>query len=153
MSATATTIQRLLPLGARLLLGTVFIYLGLVKALDPVGFLKLIRQFDLVTTPWLLNLAAAVLPWFEVFCGILILIGRRLNAAALLALVSLVVFTGAVALRAWALHRAGSLPFCALRFDCGCGTGEVAVCAKLLENSALIALAAYLAIARPRRDA
>ena len=37
---------------ARWLLGAVFIYTGFEKALDPVSFLKLVRQYDLVQTPF-----------------------------------------------------------------------------------------------------
>ena len=54
-------------------LGCIFIYTGLEKGLDPVAFLKLVRQYELFQTPWLLNSVAAALPWFEVFCGVLLL--------------------------------------------------------------------------------
>ena len=37
-----------LPLLARLLLGVLFIYMGLNKALHPVEFLKLLRQYDVL---------------------------------------------------------------------------------------------------------
>ncbi|MBI5766276.1 MAG: hypothetical protein HZA93_00655 [Verrucomicrobia bacterium] len=149
MKPDPSALRRWLPLLARLALGAMFVHLGVVKALDPVGFLKLVRQFDLVTAPLLLNFTAAVLPWVEIFCGGLLLLGVRTGGTALLALVLLMGFTGAVALRAWALSRTGSLPFCALRFDCGCGTGEVAVCAKLLQNAGLIVLAGSLFIPPP----
>ena len=133
-----------LPLTARLVVGGVFVYLGLTKALDPVGFLKLVRQFDLLPAPLGLNLVAAVLPWLEIFCGALLILGVRVSASALVALTMLVAFTGAVAFRAWTLHQAGNLPFCGIRFDCGCGTGEVVICAKLLQNAALAAITIYL---------
>ena len=51
---------------ARWLLGAAFLYLGLNKALHPVEFLKLVRQYELVQSSLLLNLMAAILPWFEV---------------------------------------------------------------------------------------
>jgi len=51
----------------RWLLGGVFLYMGLSKALDPVDFLKLLRQYDLTQSSLLLNSIAAALPWFEVF--------------------------------------------------------------------------------------
>ena len=57
-------------------LGIVFIIMGLHKALPhPEAFLKLVRQYDLVTHPLLLNAIGAALPWFEVFCGVLLLAG------------------------------------------------------------------------------
>ncbi len=145
-------------LAARLLLGTLFVWLGAAKALDPAGFLKLVRQFDLLAAPLALNLVGAVLPWSEIVLGLLLLAGRLARGAALAGLGLLVVFTGAILARALALHGAGAVAFCSLRFDCGCGTGEVYVCAKLLENTALGGLALLVLLApahpfpfRPRR--
>ncbi len=129
---------------ARILLGGIFLYLGVVKALDPVGFLKLVRQFDVVHSPPILNFTAAVLPWFEIFCGALLLLGVKTRAAALLQTILLAGFTGLVAWRALAIYRAGGTPFCAIRFDCGCGTGEVLICLKLVENTAMLLLAAFV---------
>lgn len=139
-----------LPLAARLLLGATFIYLGTAKALDPVGFLKLVRQFDALPQPFALNAVAAVLPWFEIFCGILLLAGIRPRGTALVTLVLLVAFTALVALRALAIYRGGGVPFCAIRFDCGCGAGEVLICAKLAENS-LLCLLSLAVLLRPGR--
>ena len=66
---------------ARWFLGAVFLYMGLNKALDPVGFLKLLNEYHLVNQPFLLNSLAAVLPWFEVFCGLLLLAGVGVRGA------------------------------------------------------------------------
>ncbi len=133
-------------LAARAVLGAIFLYLGVTKALDPVGFLKLVRQFELLP-PLALNLVAAVVPWCEIVFGALLLAGRFARGTALASLLVLVGFTGAIALRAIALHRTGTAAFCSLRFDCGCGTGEVLVCLKLLENTGLCLLAALILIA------
>lgn len=128
-------------LAARLVLGSLFIYLGAVKAADPVAFLKMVRAFELVPAPLALNAIAALLPWFEITCGVLLLLGLFTRGTALVLLVLLAAFTAAIAWRALLLHRAGDLPFCTLRFDCGCGTGEILVCAKLVENALLLTLA------------
>jgi uncharacterized membrane protein YphA (DoxX/SURF4 family) len=130
---------------ARWALGAYFIWMGWHKAVDPVGFLKLVRAYDLVETPVLLNLIAAGLPWFEIFCGLLLLVGVFPRGAALLIFAMLVPFTLAILRRALRLHETGSLPFCLIKFDCGCGSGEVFVCRKLGENTAWIALSAWLA--------
>jgi uncharacterized membrane protein YphA (DoxX/SURF4 family) len=111
--------------------------MGLSKALDPVGFLKLVHAYDLVTYPLLLNLIAGILPWFELFCGLLLLLGVAVRGTALVSGAMLVAFTLLVLRRALALHASGSLPFCAIKFDCGCGAGEVFICRKLAENTAL----------------
>ena len=129
---------------ARWLLGGLFLYMGLSKALDPVDFLKLLRQYDLTQSSLLLNSMAAALPWFEVFCGLLLLAGIAVRGTALTLIVMLVPFTGVVFHRALLLQAAQNIPFCAVKFDCGCGTGEEFICRKLLENVLLILLTAWL---------
>jgi uncharacterized membrane protein YphA (DoxX/SURF4 family) len=134
-----------LALLARWVLGGFFIWMGWHKAIEPVAFLKLVRAYELVTTPLLLNLIAAGLPWFEIFCGALLIVGVFPRAAALLILAMLVPFTLAILRRALHLHETGGLPFCLIKFNCGCGSGEVFVCRKLTENLGWIFLSAWLA--------
>lgn len=129
---------------ARWFLGGLFIYMGLSKALHPVEFLKLVHQYELVNTPSLLNFIAATLPWFEVLCGLLLLTGVAVRGSALVVLLMLVPFSIVVFRRALAIHTAKAIAFCAVKFDCGCGNGEVWICHKLAENSALILLSAWL---------
>ncbi len=129
---------------ARWLLGATFLYLGLNKALHPVEFLKLMRQYDMVQSSLPLNAAAAILPWFETFCGMLLLAGVAVRGTALMLIVMLVPFTVLVFRRALAIHSALAIPFCAVKFDCGCGTGEVFICRKLLENVLFIVLSVWL---------
>lgn len=136
---------------ARWLLGALFIYLGLNKALHPVDFLKLVRQYELVDSALLLNSIAAALPWFEVFCGLLLLSGVAVRGSALMLVLMLVPFTLVVFKRALAIHGAQGIPFCAVKFDCGCGTGEVLICRKLVENCLLIFLSAWLLAGRGRQ--
>jgi len=140
-------------IGARWLLGALFVYTGLEKVCDPVAFLKLVRQYDLVHTPFLLNSIAATLPWFEACCGALLLVGVAVRGTALTLVAVLVPFTGVVWHRALILEAAKLIPFCAVKFDCGCGTGEVFICAKLLENFCLILLSCWLLSGRGRRYA
>ena len=87
----------------RWLVGLLFVYLGLNKALHPDLFLKLVRQYELVSNPYLLNAIAAALPWFEVFCGLLLLAGVAVRGSALLLLLMLGVFTPLVLKRALAI--------------------------------------------------
>jgi uncharacterized membrane protein YphA (DoxX/SURF4 family) len=134
---------------ARWLLGAVFVYMGLVKALHPVEFLKMARQYEVVQSPLLLNSIAAALPWFEVVCGALLLAGIAVRGSALILTALLVPFTWMVLHRALAWDY--SIPFCAIRFDCGCGTGPVNVCRKLAENVVLILLSGWIVAGRGRR--
>ena len=136
---------------ARWLLGAVFLFLGLTKALHPVDFLKLMHQYDLTQNALLLNFIAASLPWFEIFCGLLLLAGVAVRGTALTLTVMLVPFTLLVLHRALLLQAARHIPFCAVKFDCGCGTGEEFICRKLLENFLLIVLSAWLLAGRGRQ--
>jgi uncharacterized membrane protein YphA (DoxX/SURF4 family) len=129
---------------ARWVLSAVFLYFGLNKALHPVEFLKMAREYDLVQSSLLLNLVAVVLPWFEIFCGLLLLAGVAVRGTAVMLIVMLVPFTALVFRRALALQSARHIPFCAIKFDCGCGNGEVFICRKLLENLLFIVFSVWL---------
>jgi len=136
---------------ARCVLGGVFIYMGLHKALHPVEFLKLVRQYEVLHTPVLLNMVASTLPWFEIFCGLLLVLGVGVRGAAVMLVAMLIPFTIIVFLRALAMREAGGLPFCAIKFDCGCGAGEVLICRKLAENTVLTLLSIGLIFWRKDR--
>ena len=113
--------------------------------------LKLMRQYDMTHSALLLNSMAAVLPWFEVFCGLLLLAGIAVRGTALTLLVLLVPFTWVVLHRALLLQSAQNIPFCAVKFDCGCGAGEEFICRKLLENFLLILLSGWLVAGHGRQ--
>jgi uncharacterized membrane protein YphA (DoxX/SURF4 family) len=129
---------------ARWLLGGVFIYMGLSKALHPVEFLKLVRQYNITDQYLVLNLISSALPWFEIFCGALLVLGIAIRGAALLLVGVLVPFTILIFQRALAIQHAQHIPFCAIKFDCGCGAGEVLICRKLVENTLLTGAAVWL---------
>lgn len=136
---------------ARWLLGFLFLYMGLSKALQPVEFLKLVREYNLVQNPVLLNSIAATLPWFEVFCGALLVAGVAVRGSASMLLLMLIPFTLVVLQRAITLQAELSIPFCAVKFDCGCGTGEVLICRKLVENGTLMLMSTWLLTGRGRQ--
>jgi uncharacterized membrane protein YphA (DoxX/SURF4 family) len=136
---------------ARWFLGGMFLYMGFSKVLHPVEFLKLVRQYDLLHHHLLLNFVASTLPWFEIFCGLLLLLGVAVRGAAVMLVAMLVPFTLAVLSRALEIHGAGNIAFCAIKFDCGCGAGEVFICRKLTENILLIGLSAALIFWRTHR--
>ena len=76
------------------LIGGLFIYAGVLKVLDPVGFANDIDNYK--TLPWAFGVGLAFyLPWLEILCG-LALILRRLYFGGLTILTGLlVVFIGA----------------------------------------------------------
>ncbi len=135
----------------RWVLGVAFVYMGLNKALHPADFLKLVRQYDVAQWYLLLNLIAALLPWFEVFCGLLLVSGVAVRGSALMLVLMLVPFTIVVIRRALAIQTATGLAFCVIKFDCGCGTGEVLICRKIAENAAMVLLALGLLWCRTGR--
>ncbi|MCI0745295.1 MAG: DoxX family membrane protein [Verrucomicrobia subdivision 3 bacterium] len=141
----------LVGLFARCVLASSFIYLGTSKALHPADFLKLLRQYELVHDHVILNFVAIGLPWFEIFCGVLLLAGVWVRGTALMSLFMLVPFSLIVAQRAWNIHEASQIPFCAIKFDCGCGAGEVVICYKLLENAFLVLMGVLLLALRTNR--
>jgi uncharacterized membrane protein YphA (DoxX/SURF4 family) len=131
---------------ARLVLAAMFIYTGFNKAVEPYDFLKMLREYHLFAPEsfWLMNLVAITLPWLEIFCGVLLLGGIALRGTALVLVGMLVPFTIVVTLRALSIQKAEEIAFCAIKFDCGCGTGAVNICKKLVENTGLILLSLIL---------
>ena len=152
-SESSSTLAGWLAVCARLFLGGLFIYMGLNKASHPVEFLKLVREYDLTQSAAILNFIAAALPWFEIFTGLLLVAGVGVRGAGLLAFGMLVPFTVAIAQRALAIHEASGTPFCGIRFDCGCGAGEVLICKKLVENAGLVVLSLLIVAIRAPRAA
>ncbi len=131
---------------ARLILGVCFVYMGISKALlhDPQDFLKQVHEYGVVSNPFILNSIGSALPWFEIFSGLLLLLGIGVRGTALVVAAMLVPFTLLVLRRGLAIADLQHLAICAVKFNCGCGSGDVFLCTKLLENSALIALALWL---------
>jgi uncharacterized membrane protein YphA (DoxX/SURF4 family) len=128
---------------ARVGVGVMFIYMGVSKAWDPVGFLKLVRQYDVLHHHVALNFVASTLPWFEIFCGLLLVLGVAVRGTAVMLVLMLVPFTTLILLRALAMRETGGLAFCAIKFDCGCGGGEVLICRKLAGNVLLTAFSLF----------
>jgi len=137
----------------RIVLAGLFLKMGLSKMLDPIDFLKLTREYHMLpeTPSYFLNLTAVVLPALELVCGLALLVGLPVRGAAVTLLAMLVVFTGAIFLRSLDIHAQGGIAYCAIKFDCGCGTGEVYICRKLLENGGLLFLSLVAVFSRSRR--
>ena len=136
---------------ARLVLGALFLYMGFNKALLPEGFLKLVREYNMVQNHLLLNSIAVTLPWFEVFCGFLLVAGVGVRGAALNLILMLIPFTSLVLWRALADPAFAGQTFRTIKFDCGCGNGEVFITHKLIENCLLLLLSALLLFCRSHK--
>lgn len=127
---------------ARLAVGGMFAYLAILKLRNPIEFLKLTKQYGVLPLdpPIFLNLTVVVMPWLELVSAIALLLGVARRGAALILAGLLLFFTPMLALHANTLLATSGkfTSYCAVKFDCGCGTGEVFICRKLAENVALL---------------
>ena len=96
-------------LGLRLVLGVVFIYASIDKIDKPGGFAEAIYNYRMMPHATI-DLMAIVMPWLELLCGILIIIGLFVRGSALLIGFMLLVFIVAIS---FALVRG-------LDISCGC---------------------------------
>jgi putative oxidoreductase len=85
----------LIALAARLYLGTLFLLACWHKILDPHAFAVDIATYQMLPLA-LVNPLAIVLPWVELFAGLLLVLGLRTRAASLLVAAMLAMFTVAI---------------------------------------------------------
>jgi uncharacterized membrane protein YphA (DoxX/SURF4 family) len=81
----------------RLVAGGVFIWAGVLKVVDPLGFAESIMNYQ-VFPRGLAFIVALVLPWVEVIAGGLLIVGLLKRSSALLISLMLLGFIGLVAL-------------------------------------------------------
>ncbi|MCK4658919.1 MAG: DoxX family membrane protein [Phycisphaerae bacterium] len=137
----------------RVVLGSLFVWMGIVKILNPVDFVKLMQQYALLPLlpHYVLNIVAVVLPWIETLCGVALLLGIGIRGAGLVSAVMLVMFTPLILIRGLEIYYQGGVSFCQVSFDCGCGAGIIMLCSKLAENFSLFLLALAATLSRSRR--
>jgi len=71
-----------------LIIGGIFIYAGVIKAMDPIGFANDIDNYKIL--PWTIGVRLAFyLPWLEILCGLAVILGL-LYRGGLLILTALV---------------------------------------------------------------
>lgn len=104
-----------LALAFRLYLGGLFIYASIYKIQYPAEFAESIAAYQIVPH-FLVNPMAAVMPWLELICGALAVIGLRVRAALVVMTVLMALFTLSLA---WVV--ALDIPI-----GCGCFTGQEA---------------------------
>ena len=139
-------------LAARLLAGMTFLILGMTKFGNPLLFAKEIHVYAILPAEpqHLLNLSALLLPWFEVSCGILLILGVYIESASLITGAMTAVFTLAVFYRTMVIYFTQDISLWTIEFDCGCGTGVVIAWEKILSNTALLLICFWLFRAKSR---
>lgn len=130
----------------RIGVGALFILAAYLKLENPQSFvdsIKAFKVFDLDTQSHLVVLAAFTIPWLEMLCGVLLVIGLWTRAAALALSVLLAAFTVGVI----------SVLYRGLDVSCGCFgkyewpcTGSIGAC-HVVRNSVLL-LASLLVTVR-----
>ncbi len=132
---------------ARLIVGGIFVKYGLSKIGDPHLFLKSIESYKILPLdpPTLINSIGVILPWIEIVIGVLLILGLARRGGATISFVMLIFFTAAIANLGYDYHlKNPNIALTAIKLDCGCGGGPVNVALKLLTNSGLILLSAFL---------
>lgn len=124
-----------LALALRLYLGGLFVYASMYKISHPAVFAETIAAYQMVPH-MLVNPMAAVLPWLELACGLLLIAGVRSKAACVLIMAMLVMFIVALV---WVLVM--DIPI-----GCGCFTGQEdeAGIMTVLRDLAWLAMAAHV---------
>ncbi|MBS42706.1 MAG: DoxX family protein [Nocardioides sp.] len=132
---------------ARLAVGGVWVYAGLLKLPDPVASIESVRAYELLPASFV-EPVGYLLPPLEVVLGVALVLGVMTRGAAVLSAVVLLAFTIGIA-SAWARG---------LEIDCGCfGDGGANPDAtlqypwELLRDVTLGVLSAWLVVARERR--
>jgi uncharacterized membrane protein YphA (DoxX/SURF4 family) len=122
---------------ARVLLGGLFVFAGVMKLTSPQLFVQAIAAFKLNIPDHLLILLTFVVPWTEILAGTALALGLWARSSALLIALMLLGFIGGIAsvlIRKMDVHCS-----CFGSFEIPC-TGPVGPC-HLIRNTVLLALA------------
>jgi len=129
--------NRYLILGLRLVLGGLFIWASLYKISHPAEFAENIYNYRMLPAE-LVNLMAIVMPWLELICGTLIILGPMIRGSALLVSLMLGIFIIALS---GAIARG-------LDITCGCfgGGGRPVAIETLLEDIPMLIAAVIIVV-------
>ena len=124
-----------LHLAVRLLIGGLFLYAGLPKIMDTMGFASSIYNYKLFPSQ-VIGLTAAFIPWVEVLAGLALMLGVKVRGASLIISLLFVVFIGLAAIST----------IRGLDIDCGCFSGveRKANWLAIFEDIALLACSFFI---------
>lgn len=139
MKTKEPTISTTLYWMARIFFGGLFVYSSLHKIFDPLGFAKIIYNYQM-TPSYFINLIAITMPYVELLCGLMLIFGVfRIGALATIEFL-LVFFTIIIGIN---ILRG-------IDFTCGCFSNSTEQSfwnrpiISFLKNFVLIAVGAYL---------
>lgn len=101
--------SRVIETAARWFIGLIFIYAGYYKIIAPAEFAKMIYGYGLFPGE-LINLIAIVLPFIELFTGLMLIVGVWTRSAMLIINILLILFILLISINLIRGHQ----------FDCGC---------------------------------
>jgi putative oxidoreductase len=137
-------VNRYLPSSVRILLGAIFIYAALLKIADPVAFAGSVAAYKIL--PYFASyLTAAVLPFVELSCGLLLVCGYRVRGGALIIGAMNLVFM--IALSSAILRG--------LDIDCGCfkqGGAKTTPWTALLRDAVFLAMTVFVLKVEARKS-
>jgi uncharacterized membrane protein YphA (DoxX/SURF4 family) len=128
---------------ARIIVGMMFIIVGVAKIANAAEFAEEIRNYQIMPE-FILNLAAISVAWIELISGIFLLFGVKTKANSLIILAMLFVFTTAVFI---AMMKG-------LNINCGCYSqiaSQKVGLPKILENLGLILLTLLILISNNKK--
>jgi uncharacterized membrane protein YphA (DoxX/SURF4 family) len=131
--------SRSVHLAARLALGGVFVFAGVVKIAAPREFARIVVNYQILPENAAVYLAF-VLPWIEALLGVLLILGVRVKEISVTVSLLLVAFVGAVLIRSM---NGSAAP-------CGCfslkSAGPESMVLILGRDLGLLACGAYLVL-------
>ncbi|HIG82807.1 MAG TPA: DoxX family membrane protein [Verrucomicrobia bacterium] len=117
----------------RIILGGIFIYSGIYKISDPQGLELVIRNYKILTDPFI-ALAAITLPPFEIILGTCLLLKLFFKGAVLMCVGLLTAF----------IITLSSLIFRGIDIECGCLGLRTTIQMQIFIDSLLLLSALYL---------
>jgi uncharacterized membrane protein YphA (DoxX/SURF4 family) len=128
----------------RVALGVFFAIISISKIADPSSFAASVSAYKIITGEFAL-IAATIVPWLELLCGLCLVFGITVRGSALLILSMLCLFTIAVLMALWR----------GLDIGCGCYTQDPSAERlgwwKIAENMLFI-LASLIVYREERRE-
>jgi len=128
----------------RMLFGLLFIWASWDKILDPAGFARVIYNYR-VLPDLLIHPSAIILPWLEMGCGVLLVVGRMTRGSLVILNSLLLFFRAGLGL---GLYRG-------LDIECGCfslgSKGEKVAWQTLTRDAVLLGLGLSLMLSEYKR--